>query len=158
MPMTSSISLRDRLRLGAGEVDLVDDGDDGEVGLDGEVEVGEGLRLDALRGVDDEDGALAGGEAARDLVAEVDVAGGVDQVQLVLDAVVGGVAHADGLRLDGDALLALEVHLIEDLLGHVALGDRAGELEEAVGEGGFAVVDVGDDAEVADAALIHGGV
>ena len=30
-------------------------------------------------------------------------------------------------------------------------GDGAGALEEAVGEGGFAVVDVGDDREVANA-------
>ena len=36
--------------------------------------------------------------------------GRVDQVELVLVAVGGGVAHAHGLRLDGDALLALEVH------------------------------------------------
>jgi len=38
------------------------------------------LRLDALGGVDEQHGALAGGQAAGDLVAEVDVAGGVDQV------------------------------------------------------------------------------
>jgi hypothetical protein len=56
--------------------------------VDGEVGVGEGLRLDALRGVDDQQRALAGGERARDLVAEVDVAGGVDEVELVGLAVV----------------------------------------------------------------------
>ena len=39
-----------------------------------QVEVGERLRLDALRGVDDQDRALAGGQRARDLVGEVDVA------------------------------------------------------------------------------------
>ena len=61
---------------GGGEVGLVDDGDDGEVELKGGVGVGEGLGLDALGGVDQEDGALAGGEGAGDLVAEVDVAGG----------------------------------------------------------------------------------
>ena len=58
-----------------------------EVVVDREVGVGERLRLDALRRVDDEHGALAGGERARDLVGEVDVAGRVDQVQLVLVAV-----------------------------------------------------------------------
>ena len=41
------------------------------------------LRLDALRGVDDQQRALARGQRARDLVGEVDVAGRVDQVQLV---------------------------------------------------------------------------
>ena len=102
--------LGDALGLGAGQVDLVDDRDDGQVVLERQVDVGQRLRLDALGGVDDQDRALAGGQAARDLVGEVDVAGRVDQVQLVLLAVCGGVAHAHGLRLDGDALLALEVH------------------------------------------------
>ena len=62
------------LRLGRREVDLVDHREDVEVVVDGQVGVGQRLRLDALRGVDDENGALARGEAARDFVGEVDVA------------------------------------------------------------------------------------
>ena len=60
------------------------------------------------------------------------------------------VHHADGVGLDGDAAFALEVHGVEDLGLHLARGDGAGELEEPVGEGGLAVIDVGDDGEVAD--------
>ncbi len=116
--------------------------------------VRERLRLEPLRGVDDEDRALARGERARHLVAEVDVPGRVDQVELVLLALVGpGDAH--GLRLDRDAALALEIHRVEHLLAHVALGDRAGELQDAVGERRLAVVDVRDDREVANAGLLH---
>ena len=55
--------------------------------LEREVDVGERLRLDALRGVDHEDRALAGLEAAAHLVGEVDVAGRVDQVEPVQIAV-----------------------------------------------------------------------
>ena len=43
--------------------------------LEREVEVGQRLRLDALRGVDEQDRALAGLERPRHLVGEVDVAG-----------------------------------------------------------------------------------
>ncbi len=86
--MTSSISWRDLLRVGAGQVDLVDDRDDDEVGLQREVEVGERLRLDALRRVHHQDRPLARGEAARDLIGEVDVPGSVDEVQLVCLAIV----------------------------------------------------------------------
>ena len=46
-----------------------------------EVEIGERLRLDSLGGVDEQDGPLARGEASRDLVGEVDVAGRVDHVE-----------------------------------------------------------------------------
>ena len=73
----------DALGLGAGQVDLVQARDELEPGLDREVGVGDRLRLDALRGVDDEQRALARGERPRDLVGEVDVAGRVDEVELV---------------------------------------------------------------------------
>jgi hypothetical protein len=72
--------LGDALGLGAGQVELVEHRDQLEAVLDREVGVGDGLRLDALRGVDDEQRALAGGQRAADLVGEVDVAGGVDEV------------------------------------------------------------------------------
>ena len=133
------------------EVDLVHDRRDLEVVLDREVRIRERLRLDALRGVDDEQRSLARLERARDLVREVDVTGGVDQVQLV--PLPG---HAHGLRLDRDPALALEVHRVEHLLAHLALGDGVGQLEDAVGERRLAVVDVRDDREVADAAQVHG--
>jgi hypothetical protein len=69
------------LGLRARQVDLVDDRDDLEVVVDGQVGVGQRLRLDALRGVDQQQRALAGRQRPRDLVAEVHVPGRVDQVE-----------------------------------------------------------------------------
>ena len=89
MPMTSSICSLTRVGLGGGEVDLVEDGDDLVAGVDRLVDVGEGLGLDALGGVDDEERALDGAHRAGDLVGEVDVAGGVDEVEDVELAVLG---------------------------------------------------------------------
>jgi hypothetical protein len=68
-------------RIGRRQVDLVEHGHDLEVVLHGLVAVGQGLGLDPLRGVHQEDRPLAGGERAAHLVAEVDVAGGVDEVE-----------------------------------------------------------------------------
>ena len=141
--------------VGAREVDLVDDGNDFETVIDGEVGVGEGLGFDALGGIHDEQCAFAGGQRAGDLVGEVDVAGSVDEVELVGLAVLRGVHHADGVGFDGDAALALQVHGVEDLVLHFARGERPGELQQAVGQRGFAMVDVGDDREVADVGGVH---
>jgi hypothetical protein len=69
-------------------------------------------------------------------------------------AVLGGVEDARGLQLDGDAALPLEVHVVEELRLHVALGDRLGGLEQSVRQRGLAVVDVCDDGEVADLARV----
>ena len=54
------------------------------------------------------------------------------------------------MRLDGDAALALEVHRVEDLVDRLLGVHRAGERQEPVGQRRLAVVDVGDDGEVAD--------
>ena len=65
-------------------------------------------------------------------------------------AVVGGVGQADGVALDGDAPLPFDVHGVQDLVAELAVLHHAGPLDEAVRQGGLAVVDMGDDAEVAD--------
>ena len=141
----------DAVGVGLRQVDLVDDRDDLEVVVDREVGVRDRLRLDPLRRVDDEQRALARLQRARHLVGEVDVAGRVDQVQLVALP-----RDAHGLRLDRDPALALEVHRVEHLRAHLALRDGVRQLEDAVGERRLAVVDVRDDREVADVALVHG--
>ena len=74
----------------------------------------------------------------------------IDEIELVLLAVLGRVIHTDGVQLDGDAPLALEVERVEHLSLHFALLQHPRGLDQPVGEGGFAVVDVRDDAEVAD--------
>ena len=71
------------LGLGSGKVDLVQARDQLEARIDRQVRVGDGLRLDALARVDDQQRALARGERARHLVGEVDVAGRVDQMELI---------------------------------------------------------------------------
>ncbi len=143
------------VRLRARQIDLVDDRDDLEVVLDRQVGVRQRLRLDALRGVDEEQRAFAGGERSRHFVREIDVPWRVDQIQDVGLAIVSLVGQADGVGLDRDAALALEVHAVEDLRFHFARLQRSGHLEETVGQRRLAMVDVGDDGEVADVRGVH---
>ena len=145
------------LRLRRRQVDLVQHRDQVQVGLDGQVQVGERLRLDPLRGVDQQDRALAGGQRPGHLVGEVDVAGRVDQVQHVLVTVRRRPGQPDGLALDRDAALALDVHPVQVLRAHLPVGDHAGVLQHPVRERGLAVIDVRDDAEVPDHRLIGPG-
>jgi hypothetical protein len=77
------------------------------------------------------------------------VARGVDQVEDVT-----GPRQPDGLALDRDAALALDVHPVQVLRAHLASLDHPGELEHPVGQGRLAVIDVGDDAEVPDHSLV----
>src|SRR5205807_171330 len=91
----------------------------------------------------------------RYLVGEVNVPRRIDQMQLVGLTVAGRfVEHPDRLRLDRDPALALEFHRVEDLGAHRPGIDRMRQLEYAVSERRLAVVDVGNDREVADVGLV----
>ena len=78
------------------------------------------------------------------------MAGGVDEVQDVFFPVLVGIGDAHRLRLDGDAALTFQIHPVEVLIAGFAGADHAGVFEDAVGQGGLAVVDMGDDGKVAD--------
>src|SRR5690606_1797854 len=62
----------------------------------------------------------------------------------------GTTRHPTRLALDREAALALEVHADEILRAHLALLDDTCQLQHPVREGRLAMVDVRDDAEVAD--------
>ena len=137
----------------AGQVNLVEYGDDGQVVVNRHIQVGQGLRFDALRGIHQQHRALTSRQSARNLIGEIHMAGCVDHAEGVFRA-VDGPRHADGLRLDGNAAFLLDIHTVEETVVHFTLRDDAGQLEDSVGDGGFAVVDMRDDAEVADQRLI----
>ena len=132
----------------ANGVYLIQDGQDLQVLLLGQVVVGQRLRLDALRDVDQQQRALAASHGPFNFIMEVHMARRVHQVEQVLMPVVG-VDHGGSLRLDSNASVPFHLQLVEILLGGVPR-DGVGDFEEAVGEGGLAVVDVRDDAEIAD--------
>ncbi len=114
------------------------------------IDIGERLRLDALAGIDHQQRALARRQRPAHLIGKVDMAGRVDEIEDIVLAILGLVIEADRLRLDGDAALALDVHRIEHLRAHLALAEAAGRLNQPIGKRRLAVVDMGDDGEVAD--------
>ena len=97
-------------------------------------------------GVDEQQHAVDHRQPALDLAAEVGVAGRVDDVELDV-----AVADRGVLGEDRDALLALEVHRVHDALVDVLVGAEGARLpEHGVDERRLAVVDVGDDGDVAE--------
>ena len=135
----------------AGPVDLVDHHD----GLEAQRQRLAGdearLRHRAFDRIDQQQHAVHHRQHALDLAAEVGVAGRIDDVD-------AGAAVLDGavLRQDGDAALTLDVVRVHDPLGDLLVrGEGAGLLQQAVDQRGLAVVDVGDDGDVANRA-VHG--
>ena len=136
----------------ARQVDFVDDGNNREVLLQRERCICNGLRLDALRRVDEQARAFAGSERTRNLVGKVHVPGRIDQVQQIRVPVLRRVIHRNGMALNRNALLALEIHRVQELILHPAQFHRFRMFEQTVGERRFPVVDVSDDTKVANIA------
>jgi hypothetical protein len=76
------------------------------------------------------------------------MARGIDQIENILFSILGAVGKGDGLALDGDSPLALNVHIIEDLVFEVPLVYHASVLDEAVCKGRFPVIDMSDNTEI----------
>ena len=124
---------------------------DREIVVEREVQIRERLRFDALRRIDDEDGAFARGKRARHFVREIDMPGRIDQIEFVLNTVFRAIKHPHRFGFDRDALFTFQVHLVHHLLDHIAFGDRASKFEQAVGQRRLAVIDMRDNAKIANA-------
>ena len=146
---------RTELEVGAGQVDFVDHRDDLELLRKRQVRVGHGLGFDALRRVHQQKRALAGRQRPGNFIGKVHVARRIHQIELVGFAVLGWIAHGHRVHLDRDATLLLEIHRVQHLVLHLPLRDGMGGLEQPVGQRRLAVVDVGDDAEIAFERYVH---
>ena len=145
--------VHDRVGAALGAVALVDDHDRLQADLERLLQHEARLRHGALERVDQQQAAVGHAQHALDLAAEVGVARGVDDVHADALALVRPLGHhvVDGTVLgqDRDPALALERVRIHDALA-IDLARRARGVQHGVDEGGLAVVDVGDDGDVAD--------
>ena len=72
----------------------------------------------------------------------------INQVQQVFLAILSPIGRADGMGLNGDTTLALQIHGIEKLFPEFSRRDGSSELQDPIREGGFPVIDVSDNGEV----------
>ena len=135
--------------VGADAVHLVHEADAGDGIAVGLAPDGFGLGLDTGDGIEDDNAAIKHAQPALDFSGEVDVAGRIDDVdEMVVPLGAGGGGG------DGDAALALLLHPVHRGGAFVDLADLVGDarvVEDALGHGGLAGIDVSDDADVAHA-------
>src|SRR5690606_3413896 len=136
----------------AGAVDLVDHHDRLEAHRERLLGDEARLRHRPIHRIDQQQHRIDHRQHALDLAAEVGVPGGVDDVDAVVAPGDGGV-----LGQDGDAAFLLLIVAVHHALGEDgAFVQGARLLEQLVDEGGLAMVDVGDDGDIAQALDGHG--
>ena len=141
--------------VGALAIHLVDVGQARHMVLVGLAPDRFGLGLDPVGAAEDHHGTIEYAQRAFHFDGEVDVAGGVDDVEPVLVGELLGRALPEGRgrrRGDGDAALLLLGHPVHGrgAIVHLAhLVVDPGVEQDPLGSRGLAGVDVGDDADVA---------
>ncbi len=58
-----------------------------------------------------------------------------------------------GMAFNSDAFFPFQVHIIQNLVLHISFANGIGRLQEAVGQGTFAVVNMGNNAKIPD--ILH---
>ena len=114
-----------------------------------QIDIGQCLCLNALCCIHHQNGAVAGRQRTADLIIEIHMARSIDEVENVF------LYGTHGLCLDGNATLSLQVHIVQDLCLHLSAGEQTGLLNDAVRQGGFAVIYVCHNTKIADFALIY---
>ncbi len=145
--------LSDQLRPGTGQINLVDDGDDIQIMLHGQINIGQGLCLNPLCGIHHEDGSLTGSEASGNLIGKVHMPGCINQVQNILLPGPGLINQAYRLGLDGNTPFPLQVHGIQHLFIHFPFGQHTGLLHQAVGKGRFPMVNMCNNTKITNPVL-----
>ena len=134
------------VRAGAGPVHLVDDHDRFETARERLLGHEPGLRHRSVHGIDQDQHGVHHRQDALDLPAEIGVARRIDDVDPVAAPAQGGI-----LREDGDPSFALEIVAVHDSFGRRrALTERPGLLQQTVHQGRLAVIDMGDDGDIAE--------
>ena len=130
-------------RIGA--VDLVDRDDRAQTQLQGLADDELRLRHRTFCGIDENNGRIDHVEDSLHLAAEIGVAGRIDDIDARALPFHGGA-----LRHDGDAAFLLEVIGIHDALDDArVLTERARLRQKLVNQRGLAMVDVGNNGDIA---------
>jgi hypothetical protein len=104
-----------------------------------------GLRQGAFGGVNQQDGAINHRKGPLHFAAEIGMARGVHDVDF--NALVDNGAIFGG---NGDAAFALQIHAVHDPFIHLlALAKQAALTKHGIHQGGFTMVNVGDNGDVA---------
>ena len=136
--------------IGRWKINFVDHRQQGQVVFQRQVEIGDRLRFDPLRRIDNDQRAFARHQRSPHFVRKINVARCIDQIQQIFCSIRSLVIERNRITLDGNAPFTLDIHRVEHLFMQVALRNASAGLNQSVGESRLAVIDVGNNTEVSN--------
>ena len=143
------------LRIGTWKVDLVDNGKYIQVVIQCQIYIGQCLGFDPLCCIHYKDRSVTGSQTSGNLIVKVYVSRGIDQVKNIFLPVFCTINGTDCLGFDGDPTLPFQFHVVQHLLLHLSLGEKASHLNDRVSRCGFSMVDMRDNTKISDFTLVH---
>ena len=134
--------------IGGSKVYLVDYRDNRQILLKCHVHIAYGLTLDTLRSVNKKQRPLAGGYRPGNLIGKINVTRRIDKIQLIVVSIGRPVWNCNRLAFYCYSPLTFYVHIVKNLIHHLALINNLGLLNKPVGQSGLSVVDVRHNTEI----------
>ena len=110
-----------------GNVDLIDHRQNFQIIINGQIIIGNGLRLDPLGDIDQQQGPLASAQGLFNFIRKIHVARSINKIKNIFLPILGFIIQAHGRGFDGDAALPLKIHIIKHLIMELTLVDGAGK-------------------------------
>ena len=98
------------------------------------IHIGECLSLHALRRINHQQRTFASSQGPTNLIGEIDMTRSVHEVQDIVMTVFRLIFQANRLRLDRNAPLFLNIHIVKNLGGHFPVGQAASALDQPVSQ------------------------
>ena len=83
------------------------------------------------------------------------MSGSVNKVKKVFFPIFSAVWKTDSLAFDCNAAFPFNVHGVKELILKLTICHHITDLNKTIGKSGFAVVNMGNDAEITDVIKLH---
>ena len=147
--------LNHSLRIRTGQIDFIDNRDNFQIIVQRQIDIAQCLRLHSLCGVYHKNCPVAGRQAAGNFIIKINMSGSIYHIQNILLSVLRIIDNPACLRLDGNAALPFQFHIIQNLALHFPAGQQTRHLYNPVRQRGFSVINMGHNTEISDFALIY---
>ena len=142
------------LWVSAGKVNFVDHRNHIQVVIQCQIDVRQGLGFDSLGSIHHQNRSIAGRQASGNLVIKIYMPRRVDEVENIFLPIFRLIHRAHRLGFDGNSPFPLQIHIVEHLGLHFTAGEKPCHLDNAVGQGGFSMINVRNNAEIPNFCLI----
>ena len=137
----------DLFRVGRRQINFVEYRYNLQVIFECQIQIRNGLRLNTLCSIYDKQRTLTSCNGSRNLIGKINVTRGVDEIKHIL-LTIQNIIHLNGVRLDCDTSLTLQIHIIKKLILFFTLSNSSSSIEQTIGQSAFTMVNMGNNAKI----------